>query len=397
MKKIILLLALFAGFMAAAQCPGDRVEFFKDKKMKVLPLSQNLQRSGFKGFYTDADLTAVFKKTGKTSDYNALVGKEFKVVSYEPFYDQNVQRYKLLLDNPETGKLYYDYDPDDCSFFPFDLKLPQLDPCDAITVDRAFAGIASYSSKKVEGLGFTRFFNDDGINNTVTVVTSLPVGDLKGMSIVLSNNVTIENKEAKIGDVSNGRGEQFFSMLFLTEEETELVKKYEIIKVKIGNEEKTVKKGALLKSYFNCLLNKELPADYVLAKCEDITTDTNAVPGEIHYLTGVINGVSLRKVVAKNVTTYICSVAVLSNTMQIGTGVMIRFEGDTLINYPDAKAIEEKYEDGTYAYLAAFIIKPEDLGHFTKLRIKGVKVIDAVRPIRIGTQVRKIINCLVEK
>lgn len=403
-----MLLALLAGFIAAAQdCPWERIELLDNKTLKVLPLSEDLQRLGYKGFYSDIDLKEVFKRIGKTSDYNALAGKEFKVVSFERYANRAAEnRYKLLLKSPEGDALYYDYNPADCSAFPFEIKRapkPPVDYCADIKTDKTSSGVPYYGTRYTEGVTLGRYFAAEKTYTVIEVKTnSVPAAE-QGVSIQLSNNVTIERADSPVVAIKNGLGlNTYMAVVVLKEEEAELVKNNEIVKTTMGGNIVTeVKKGPLLKAYFNCLINREpleAPAPKFKASCDLITTDLTAVPGEQHYLTPRVNGLTLKKIVdKKGVTFYFGVVNVLSDTMHIGKGVMIVFDDDALLSYPDSKVTETTASDGSYIYTVAFPIKIEDMRNFVSQHVRGIKVIDIVTPIDMGDEIQIIAQCLVNK
>jgi hypothetical protein len=404
MKKIIMLLALFAGFIAAAQdCPGERIELLKNKTLKVLPLSENLQRLGYKGFYSDVDLKEVFKRIGKTSGYSALAGKELKVVSYEGYTNREAaNRYKLLLETPEGDRLYYDYNPADCSAFIFQIKKDPEPPvdCNTIAAKKTREGLPFYETKRIENVSFIRFFEADGsTNDAIEISTYLIQGTQKGVSVLLSNNAKIERAEGNVLPALIALRRGHMALMILTPAEAELIKNNEIVKTTIGTIETEITKGSRLKTSYDCLINKEPlpppPPKYV-PTCSDIISNAETAQGGPGYQTPEIEGVRFKKVAGKT-PTYLGSVTVPSETMRIGTGVMILFEDEYLINYSDAKVFESKLANGTYEYNAVFIIKNKDMDHFGTSGIKGVKVIDAVNPIIQGGDIQKMANCLIQK
>ena len=113
MKKIILLLAFFTTIASKAQnFPADHIELLEGKELKVMPLPESSQPYGYRNFYSDSKLKKVYKEKKHSTPYNVLVGKVFKVLSYEPYLNLiGQQRYKLKLENEDTGILYYEYDP----------------------------------------------------------------------------------------------------------------------------------------------------------------------------------------------------------------------------------------------------------------------------------------------
>src|SRR5690606_24079964 len=124
--KILLLFAIAISASSFGQnFPAESVELLLDKTVKPMALEESMQRYAYKNFYSQFDTISKklekYKKGHRAfpsgtfqSDYNKLVGKEFKVVKiYDqtPTLSSDAGRYSVLeLRNEELGTVYYDYD-----------------------------------------------------------------------------------------------------------------------------------------------------------------------------------------------------------------------------------------------------------------------------------------------
>ncbi|PZR24438.1 MAG: hypothetical protein DI539_00230 [Flavobacterium psychrophilum] len=263
MKKIISLLALFLSLGAFAQnFPGEKVELLKDKTLKVLPKAEDSQKYGFEDFYTDAALKNIYKKEGYVTPYNELVGKEFKLISYESLWvgpDNKYLRYKFLLENSETGQIYFKYDPEVSFKFPFEvvggLEYPEGFFCEKIKKD----GTAThYATPFEDGIQIVKNPGSQVLVVTInlpTTETSIPVAGWKGLTIVFDSGATISLPNEKLKASLNSYGEAVLTASPILQKPTDLklLTQHKIKSVKLNKFEKVVNDGGILKEYFKCL------------------------------------------------------------------------------------------------------------------------------------------------
>lgn len=271
MKKIIQLLALFVCFTAAAQnFPGEKIELLNGKNLKVLPVAEASQKYGYKDFYTDADLKNLYKKEGYSTPYNALVGKEFKVVSYEAYKNSiNEAKYKLLIENPETGKLYFDYNPKYSFTFPFEviggLAYPQGFFCESIVEKKGSVvkeGDRWYEAPMDMGIQMSRY---KGQLNPVYIKVNVPTDVVydetivrRGYVITFENGKTIAKPTKELITIKSSNGKTLVTtdIDLYDAGELKLLKEQKIKSIKLDKFEKVVENGFVLKEYAKCLIAK---------------------------------------------------------------------------------------------------------------------------------------------
>ena len=164
---LVLTIWMFSSTLLSAQFPGDDVQLLLGKELKVKSKSKGLQEYGYEGFYKDYELEHKYAPidtyySSSNSKYKSLVGKVFKVLSYKPYTDSIRERYyKLEIKNPETGIIYFDYDPKYSFRFPFEvvggLDLPEDFYCKKIEVEKdKFTGDIRYTTPSVHGFHFIK-------------------------------------------------------------------------------------------------------------------------------------------------------------------------------------------------------------------------------------------------
>lgn len=267
MKKIMLLFALLVGLSAFAQnFPGEKVELLSGKTLTVLPLEQNLQEFGYKGFFTDADLKNIYKNEGTSTSYKALAGKVFKVVSYEPYINSSKElKYKLLIENSETGKLYFDYDSEYSFSFPFEvvggLTYPKDFFCNKITEkEMGDPNNTWYQAPVADGV---QVFNSVGKTQLIYMTINVPTNEKyvpnvikRGAVLTFDNGKTIVLPDEKIktekSPVSNNA--VFKAIIHISQENYELVKAHKLVAVKLDKYENQHNSGYAIREYLKCFL-----------------------------------------------------------------------------------------------------------------------------------------------
>lgn len=252
----MLLLALLLSLNSFAQnFPGERVELLKGKTIKVTPFDSEVRsKMGYYGFYKDAALEKIYKKSGNGTPVNELVGKEFKVVSIQPFVTALKENlYKLLLENAETGNLYYKYNPQQSASFPFEvvggLEVPSDFYKDYVKRD-LIEGVHVTQTKNMESIEFKSFKMPSG--TVFSGYINRPYSDSpgEGATITFKDNSKIEKPEAVLEKYQSGNTIYFKAKFYLTAEECNKLTNNEIISVKAGNVEKNIKDGSLIKGVF---------------------------------------------------------------------------------------------------------------------------------------------------
>jgi len=269
MKKIILVFALLLSLSGFAQnYPGNNPDLLTGKTVKVLPLKESLQSYGFRGFFKDAELQKNYKKSGATTPYKVLVGKEFKVTAIERYKKplKNDVRYRLVLDNAETGTLYYDYDEVSSVEYPFEviggLEFPADHFCSLVTPANAkphepdgkwfettkpLEGISIFGYKGKESL--VRFYIDF---NTGEKDFQTPKG--KGVTLTFDNGETISRPDDDVIPASDGGNVLTVKIMAITPAQVKLVQEHSLISIKVGKYEKAIKNGFTFKEQIKCML-----------------------------------------------------------------------------------------------------------------------------------------------
>ncbi len=262
MRKIIQILLLLPIFAFSQNFAGKDVELYKDKELKVKPVEANLQSYGYRGFYTDIDLKNVYSNgSGRSSKYESLVDKIFKVLSYEAYKNSiGTEKFKLKLENSEIGILFYDYDAKVDLLFPFEviggLTLPSDFYCKGITetVDK-FTGETKYNTNS-GGIFFLKVVKDKTSKIYLSINqpgATLTIGK-KGLTILLENNKKIVKPDADIKANSNGSGGYYNSTFVeLTLAEINLLKANNMTDLRLYVNDSEVQNGAKYKELLKCL------------------------------------------------------------------------------------------------------------------------------------------------
>ncbi len=265
MKKLILLFALMISSLNYAQnFPENDIQLLENKELKVLEKDVTLQKYGFEGFYTDEALKKKFDLNNSyNSKYESLVGKVFKVISYEPYKNLiGKDKFKLKIENAETGILYFDYDPRFEHSFPFEviggLTLPADFYCKKIKIETdKFTGETKSNTDYSEGISILKVEKDKTITIYLSINTTgstLNVGK-EGLILLLENNKRIEKPEARIDAKVNtsGKGYVYNAFVRLTPEDIKLLKENNITDARLYIYDSIIKKGFKIKEYLKCL------------------------------------------------------------------------------------------------------------------------------------------------
>jgi hypothetical protein len=263
MKKIILLFTiLLCTTFYAQNYPGKSIELLSGKKLKVLPISLALQKYGYRGFYKDENLKKIYKDNNSySSEYLSLVDKIFSVVGFEPYKNiLGTDKFKLILQNEEIGKIYFDYDPVYNSSFVFEvvggLTFPENYFCQYITESTdKFSGDIKYRSEDSEGISFVKFIE----NNTAKIYISISVVGLTlnvgktGLILLLENNKRIEKPDALIDVKVKSSSWSYSAFVELNSKDLDLLKENKITDERLFIYDGVIKNGEKLKEYIKCL------------------------------------------------------------------------------------------------------------------------------------------------
>lgn len=248
----------------AQNFPGKMVELLDGKQLRVKPLEKSSQKYGYREFYTDSDLKKVYKKGDSNTKYSALADKVFNVVSYEPYNSYGSKKYKIQIENPDTGKLYYDYDPRFSTSFPFEviggLAYPDGFFCDQIKEESPVGDAKRYQFKFADGVQIIQLKDTE---NNIYANINLPVNNeiaynitLTGAVLELENGQSINVPSQKISHKENGAGGTVINALItLTDEHTDLLKEHKLLKIKFDKYERTYDDGLTLQEYIKCVAN----------------------------------------------------------------------------------------------------------------------------------------------
>ncbi|TDO77623.1 hypothetical protein EV143_104390 [Flavobacterium chryseum] len=265
MKKTITLLGLlFSTFCFSQIFPGEDIQLLTDKDIVVLPKSETLQKYGYDDFYKDEKLKTKYDCCESyNSKYKSLVGKTFKVLSYEPYTNLiGSSKYKLKIENNETGIIYFDYDPRYDFKYPFDvvggLDLPSDFYCKKIKVSTdKFTGDVSYSTEYSEGISVIKVEKDKVSKIYLAINEQGPTLNVgaKGLILLLTNNKRINKPDAKIEVKVNkgGSGYIYSAFVELNSQDLNLLKENIITDNRLYVYDGEIKNGEKIKEYVKCL------------------------------------------------------------------------------------------------------------------------------------------------
>jgi hypothetical protein len=279
MKKVLLLFGFVIISLisfsqktdTAANFPRKHAELLLGKELKVLPKDVKWQEFGYSGFYKHKNFDKEIMPKLYSSDdnisskYSSLVGKVFKVLSIEPYKNIiGTDKFKLEIENSETGIIYFDYDSKYEFDFPFKvvggLNLPEGFYCEDVTttVDK-FTGDTTYTSKVSEGTAFIKVKN--GNKSVIYISKNQPGNTLnvkeKGFILLLQNGFRIDKPDAPIDVESNGSGGWVYSVFVaLNENDIKLLTENAITDDRLYIYDGTIKYGKTLMEYLKCIVAK---------------------------------------------------------------------------------------------------------------------------------------------
>lgn len=277
MKRLLLLTVILISSITYGQnFPAESVDLLLDKMVKPKVLEKSMQNYAYKNFYSKFDTISkklnkykknhrAFPKSTFQSDYNKLVGKEFKVIkiyNQETTLSSGEGRYYVLeLESAELGTVFYNYDSKYDFEFELEavggLELPEGFYCkDIETTTDKFSGETTASSDYSEGIKFLKIIKNGSSKIYMAINESgstLNVGE-KGLILLLENGNKIERPNAKIDvDTGSGRNYVYSAFIELTKKEIDLITKNPITDDRLYIYDGEVKYGAKLSEYLKCL------------------------------------------------------------------------------------------------------------------------------------------------
>lgn len=264
MKKMILLGILFLSLKAFGQdFPGKDIQLLMGKELKVIKIPESL----YERFYSDDKLKkklSIRQNNIPKSEY--LVGKIFTLISYEPYNDNlGSEKFKIKIENSETGIIYYDYDPSLELFFPFEviggLDYPDGFFCKDIKESKdKFTDEIKYSSSESDGISFSRIKKGNATNTflSVNVAGSTVNVNIKGVILLLENGFRIDRPDAEIDVKVSSRGSGYIYSAFMDLEANDIIllTQNKITDVRLYIYDNSITNGKKLLEYLKCIINK---------------------------------------------------------------------------------------------------------------------------------------------
>ncbi|NDJ00081.1 hypothetical protein GWA97_13405 [Flavobacterium sp. LaA7.5] len=269
--RITLLLLMFSIFSFGQNFPGENVELLLNKE--VTPIKDEVGKEYlYKNFYVEFDTISkkldkykkkahAFPKGLYFSDYDKLVGKNFKVTK---IYPTNQQQYSVLeIKNDEIGVLYYHYDSKYDFSFELEiiggLDLPEDFYCKKIDVKvDKFENKQSYFTPYTSGVLLMKTVKNGKANIFLSINElgkTLNVGKT-GLTLLLENGKKISKPDAKIDVETNGYGEYVYNTLvLLTEDDIKLLLENNITDNRLYIYDGVIKKedAEVIREYLKCL------------------------------------------------------------------------------------------------------------------------------------------------
>ncbi|MGQ2985028.1 hypothetical protein [Flavobacterium sp.] len=284
MKKTLLtFITILCNLTLFAQnFPGTSPELLLNKIVKPKQIQEMFQQYAYEDFFIEFDKEKKqFTKPEKDnkplptgpsyaprSDYQKLVGKEFKVLAiYEmvPKYDWQKKQYAIELQSDEFGTIYYSYNSEYESSYELEvvggINYPEGFFCHEITteVDK-FEKSETYYTPTEEGISFMKV--KKGGKSSTYLSVSVPGSTLnvnkKGLYILFSDGTKFSKPEAKIDVDANSSGYRYSAFIWLTQAEILMFTKKTItdIKLYIYTDPIETESSKMVKEYLKCLSKK---------------------------------------------------------------------------------------------------------------------------------------------
>ncbi len=244
--------------------PGKNIDLLVDKEIRVLEKREGLRRFGYRGFYESDRLTKVFAcdKTLHT-EYSALVGKVFRVLAARPNKNAiGTEKHILEIENPETGRIYFDYHPEFEYSFPFEviggLTLPEEFYCGKIkTTQDKFNTKTKMYTAYLDGISFMKITENDTSKTYLSTkeIRSKRSVDEKGLTLLLDNGMEIQRPNITVDVKTNtiGNGYEYSTLIELTNDEVKTIIENKIVRSRFHVYEEVVTRGEELSRLLKCM------------------------------------------------------------------------------------------------------------------------------------------------
>lgn len=257
-QQIILFLFLICfSFNVIAQFPADRVYILLNTEVEVAAKEKSQQEYGFDRFFIDEGLTTRYILRSGPTPYDSLVSKKFKVIDIIDFQRYGERKYKLKLENPKIGILYYDYDPNLKLIYPFVFSKETNEYCFQLTrtIDK-FNGDVTIDTPLLNSISYTKVISKKISKIYMSVRqkgATLNVGEY-GLSILFSNGKKLTKPSAKISVDVGSDGWNYSVFISLLPADIKLLSENIITDVKLYIYDGFITNGSELKELLSCII-----------------------------------------------------------------------------------------------------------------------------------------------
>lgn len=263
MRLCFLLMLLMSSFYLSAQnIPLKSLDLILGKDIKVKEKPESTRKYGYDGFYLDSNFNQIYACCENySSKYSDLVGKVFKVNSFKEYkFNYAKSKAKLVIENTETGILYFDYDAESEDGFPFEvvggLVFPEGYFCNEISqsIDK-FSGKITYSSPVLDQIVVLKVVDADKVNIYMSVNAYGSTISLakKGVVLLLSDGTKIDKSDEDITVEVSGSGYRYSSFFQLTRQDVERLTNVAVTDVRLYIYDSSIANGEEVKEYIKCL------------------------------------------------------------------------------------------------------------------------------------------------
>jgi hypothetical protein len=277
MKKLILLtLIVLSNIVAYGQnFPSTSVELLLGKELKVREKAEQLQKYGYKDFYVSEIMKVKYDagQSDANTRYESLVGKVFRMIDFKQYTDRTgAKKFAIKIENPETGILYYDYDPRYEEEFEFvvigGLKYPEgfFDTFVKTFRDK-FKNEKSYSTPTgCDKITFLKTISHPNIFNSAKTVSKIymQVSEIaseiklnsQGMTILLENDLRIDIPRERLRVETNSVSEGFVytALLELRPDQIKMLTENKMTDYRLYLYDKEIVCGYTLKEYLKSIV-----------------------------------------------------------------------------------------------------------------------------------------------
>ena len=254
--------------------PKNNPNLLLNKIIKPKVIDENMQSMAYQHFYFEFDfnlkkftnLNKPYFYGGYLSEYNKLVGKEFKVLKVHeanPITLGGSKEYAIEMENNELGKVFYRYFPDSESSFELEviggIDIKDDYYCSDIEYSKdKFDKSETYISPTNSGINFMKINSNNKKNIYMTLRTAGQTLLVRknGLFILFSDGTKLNKPTSKVEVESNSRGGYLYSVnVKLNLEDIKILESKLITDYRIHIFDDTVKKESaeILKNYIKCL------------------------------------------------------------------------------------------------------------------------------------------------